>query len=157
MYLVTGATGNVGSKIVEGLLKQKEEVRLFVRDPKKAERFKAQAELLLGDFTKPETFKPALIGIKAVFLMNRGPDGKSFAEFVSVTCEQGVQKIVFLSTLAAADPGLTIGKMHREQEDAIRAFGLVANFLRPGGFMSNTYGWIGSIKAEGEQNAFRFA
>ena len=150
MYLVTGATGNVGSKIAEELVNQDEKVRLFLRDAKKAEPWNTRVDISVGDFTKPETFKPALEGIRAVFLMNRGPDQKSFEEFVSAARDLGVQKIVFLSTLAAADPSLTIGKMHKDQEDTIRASGIVAKMLRPGGFMSNTFGWIGSVKTEGK-------
>lgn len=150
MYLVTGATGNVGSKIADGLLNQGEKVRLFLRDAKKAEPWRTQADISVGDFTKPETFKPALEQIKAVFLMNRGPDQKTFGEFVSAARDLGVEKIVFLSSLAASDAALTIGKMHKDQEDFIRASGIVAKLLRPGGFMSNTFGWIGSIKAEGK-------
>lgn len=150
MYLVTGATGNVGSKITDELLNQGEKVRLFLRDAKKAESWNTRVDIAVGDFTKPETFKPALEGIKAVFLMNRGPDQKTFGEFVSAARDLGVQKIVFLSTLAAADPSLTIGKMHKDQEEIIRASGIVAKLLRPGGFMSNTFGWIGSIKTEGK-------
>lgn len=150
MYLVTGATGNVGSKVAEGLLNQGEKVRLFLRDAKKAELWRMQVDISLGDFTKPETFKPALEGVKAMFLMNRGPDEKTFEEFVGAARNLGVEKIVFLSTLAAADPALTIGKIHKNQEDSIRASGIVTKLLRPGGFMSNTFGWIGSIKAEGK-------
>ena len=54
MYLVTGATGNVGSKIAERLLNQGEKVRLFLRDAKKAEPWRTQADISVGDFTKPE-------------------------------------------------------------------------------------------------------
>lgn len=161
MYLVTGATGNIGSKIAEGLLNQRKQVRLFLRDPAKYQPSGTRGDVLLGDFTKPETFKPALEGIKAVFLMNRGPDQKSFAEFVHAARESGVEKVVFLSTLAAGNPSLTIGKLHKQQEDAIRASGVTVKVLRPGGFMSNTFGWIGSIKAEGRvynaMGAGRFA
>jgi len=161
MYLVTGATGNVGSKIAEGLLDQGKKVRLFLRNPEKCQPLATRGEVSVGDFMKQETFKSALDGIKAVFLMNRGPDQNSFAKFVEAARESGVEKIVFLSTLAAADPSLTIGKMHKQQEDIIRASGMTAKLLRPGGFMSNTFGWIGSIKAEGRvynaMGAGRFA
>lgn len=149
MYLVTGATGNVGSNIAEGLLNHGKQVRLFLRNPEKAQPLAARAEIAAGDFTKPETFHAALKGIKAVFLMNRGPDADGFAKFVETARESGVEKIAFLSTLAAADPSLTIGKMHKEQEDIVRASGMTAKLLRPGGFMSNAFGWIASIRAEG--------
>jgi uncharacterized protein YbjT (DUF2867 family) len=56
---------------------------------------------------------------------------------------------VFLSTIIADEPGSEIGKLHRDKEDAIRAAGLDSTFLRPGGFMSNSLRWAGTIKAEG--------
>jgi uncharacterized protein YbjT (DUF2867 family) len=150
MYLVTGSTGNIGSKVAAALINQGEEVRLFVRDAKKVEQWKTKADVVTGDFGKPESFRPALAGVRGVFLMNRGADRKTFGEFAGVAREEGVKKIVFLSTLAAANPALTIGQIHKEQEDAVRASGLTAKILRPGGFMSNTFGWIGSIKTEGK-------
>jgi uncharacterized protein YbjT (DUF2867 family) len=38
--------------------------------------------------------------------------------------------------------------MHKEKEDAIQEAGLRAVFLRPGGFMTNSFQWIGSIRYE---------
>src|SRR5262249_29091808 len=42
-----------------------------------------------------------------------------------------------------------IGRLHKQKEDTIRASVLRAKAVRPGGFMSNTYQWIGSTQAEG--------
>jgi uncharacterized protein YbjT (DUF2867 family) len=38
--------------------------------------------------------------------------------------------------------------LHKDQEDAIRNSGLSGKFVRPSGFMSNSFQWIGSIKSE---------
>ena len=161
MYLITGATGNVGSELAKELLAQGEAVRIFVRDPLKVEGLKGKVEVAVGDFTKTESFQSALTGVHGVFLMNRSIDLKSLSDFLSAGTNQGVKKVVYLSTLAASAPDLTIGQMHKEQEDVIRASGVTTKILRPGGFMSNAFGWIGSIKSEGKvynaMGAGRFA
>src|SRR5262249_29407197 len=54
-----------------------------------------------------------------------------------------------LSSLAATQAGLQIGRLHKQKEDIIRQSGFQAKFLRPGGFMSNAYQWIRTIQAEG--------
>jgi len=150
MYLVTGATGNVGSGIARKLIAEGQHVRLFLRDPQKVKSGLEGAELYRGDFSKPETFRQGLTGIERVFLMNRGPDENTFGAFVNAAREQGVEKIVFLSSLAALNPAITMGKMHKDQEDALRNSGIATKCLRPGGFMTNTLGWIRSIKSEGK-------
>jgi uncharacterized protein YbjT (DUF2867 family) len=70
MYLVTGATGNVGSEIVERLLQRNEEVRVFTRNPIKLGTLGSRVQVSTGDFAEPETFAAAAAGVKAVFLTN---------------------------------------------------------------------------------------
>lgn len=50
--LITGATGKVGSRLAQYFLNQKENVRLLVRDEKRATSLKEQgAEIVVGDLT----------------------------------------------------------------------------------------------------------
>jgi len=148
MYLVIGASGNVGSAVVDLLLDSSKQVRVFARDSAKVTRWGDRVQLALGDFEKPESFAPAFAGIEAAFLMNGG-DTAQFTRLVAAAKSQGSPRLVFLSTIFAAVPGVHIGKLHHDKEDAIRTSGLPAAFVRPGGFMSNNYQWIASIKAEG--------
>lgn len=155
MYLVTGATGNVGSEVVSQLLAQGEKVRVFTRDAAKVTHWGDRVEVAVGDFSKPETFAKAVKGVKGVFIVNGGPDLETFKRLMATAQADGKPKIVFLSSITAATPELKIGKIHKDKEDAVREAGLDGKFLRAGGFMSNTYQWIGSIKAEGiVYNAF---
>jgi hypothetical protein len=78
-----------------------------------------------------------LKGVQGVFLMNRLPSDTSFHQFLDAAKSAGISKLVFLSTILANDASFKIGKLHKDQEDAIRASGLPAAFVRPGGFMSN--------------------
>ncbi|MBI1744444.1 NAD-dependent epimerase/dehydratase family protein [Candidatus Acetothermia bacterium] len=66
--LVTGATGLIGSHIAEKLLAQKQDVRVLVRDPQKANFLKTTgAELVLGDTLDPDTLERALKGVHTVY------------------------------------------------------------------------------------------
>jgi uncharacterized protein YbjT (DUF2867 family) len=149
MFLVTGATGNVGSQVVAQLLARGESVRVFVRDANKVAQWGDRVEIAIGDFTRPDSFARATAGADGVFLLNGGPDGEPFTRLIAAAREQGNPRIVFLSTLFAGLADSQVGKLHKDKEDAIRASGLRGTFVRPGGFMSNAYQWIGPIKAEG--------
>lgn len=149
VYLVAGATGNVGSGVVTQLLAQGMRTRVFTRDAAKVERWGDRVEVAAGDFQKPDTFARAVSGAEAVFLMSQSPDQQAFARLIDAAKSSGQPRIVFLSSLAAKQPELQIGILHKQKEDTIRASGLLATFVRPGGFMSNVYQWIGSINAEG--------
>jgi uncharacterized protein YbjT (DUF2867 family) len=131
------------------LLASGEKVRVFTRDPDKVAHWSKRVQVAIGDFGKQDTFARAIAGVEGVFLMNGGPDGEPFKQLIAAAKTQGNPKIVFLSTILAGVPGFQIGKLHKDKEDAIRESGLPGKFVRPGGFMTNTYQWIGTIKAEG--------
>ncbi len=149
MYLVTGATGNVGSNVVKQLLDMGKQVRVFVRDSAKVSHWGNRVEVAVGEYGKAESFAKAISGVDGAFLVNRGADSESFSQLLTSAKEQGDPRIVFLSSLLAGDPALKIGQMHKEQEDAIRESRLRSTFLRPGAFMSNAFQWLWSVKAEG--------
>jgi uncharacterized protein YbjT (DUF2867 family) len=149
MYLITGATGNVGREVVSQLLAKGQKVRVFTRDAAKVAHWGDQVEVAIGDFEEPDTFVRAAASAEGIFLMNGGPGGEPFRQLIAAVKAQGNPRIVFLSTILASDPEFVIGRLHKDKEDAIRESGLQGRFIRPGGFMSNSFQWIGTIKAEG--------
>jgi len=148
MILVTGATGNVGSQVVQQLLAQGRKVRV-TRDAAKISSLAAEVEVALGDMTQPDTFAAAAQGAEAIFLMNGALDGRAFRQLLEVAKAGRNPRVVFLSTLFAAVPNLRIGQLHKDKEDALRSSGLPYAIVRAGNFMTNSYQWIGSIQAEG--------
>jgi (4-alkanoyl-5-oxo-2,5-dihydrofuran-3-yl)methyl phosphate reductase len=148
MYLVTGATGNVGSEVVEQLLAGRKKVRVFTRDPGKVAHWNDRVEVVAGDLQQPDTFAQALADVEAIFLMHQGPDLEVCKQLVAAGKDKGNPRIAFLSTILASAPDSQIGKLHKDKEDAIRESGLPGTFVRPGGFMTNLYWWIGTIKTE---------
>jgi len=149
MYLITGATGNVGSEVVSQLLAQGQKVRVFTRDASKVARWGDQVEVALGDFNAPETFATAVSGVEGVFIMNGPLDGGIFRQLIATAKAKGTKRVVFLSTLFAGSPESPIGQLHKDKEDVIRASGLEGRFVRAGAFMTNAYQWLGSIQSEG--------
>jgi uncharacterized protein YbjT (DUF2867 family) len=53
MYLVIGATGNVGGGVVKQLLDKRHEVRPLVRDASRAELLPEGASFAVGDPRRP--------------------------------------------------------------------------------------------------------
>lgn len=47
------------------------------------------------------------------------------------------------------DPMPAMGRWHHEREQAVRASGIPATFLRPGGFMTNALDWLPAIRDGG--------
>ena len=68
MFLVTGATGNVGAEVVRTLIDAGEPVRALTRSDR-ADAVPAGAEAVDGDLNRPDSLVPALAGVRGVFLL----------------------------------------------------------------------------------------
>ena len=68
-YLITGATGAIGSALVRQLAAEGEEVRAFVRNSDKFHRLlpDVPAEVVVGDALNPDDVRRALEGVDVVF------------------------------------------------------------------------------------------
>jgi (4-alkanoyl-5-oxo-2,5-dihydrofuran-3-yl)methyl phosphate reductase len=146
-HLITGATGTVGSQVVEYLLSNGFRPAIFARDQHKAhQRFGNRVDLRLGDLANPDDLSAAFINIDTVFLVNSGPDLARRDQIAAkVALASGVKRIVKLSS-ADARFGVGTGAWHREGEAAIRNSGIPFVFIQPSGFMSNALHWAHSIK-----------
>jgi uncharacterized protein YbjT (DUF2867 family) len=151
--LVTGATGNVGRRVVDGLVGAGQRVRVMVRDPQAA-RFAAGVEVVRGDFARPQTWAAALRGVERVHLF---PWARGLVE---AAAEAGVRRFVVHSAGAVSLPVGAGGSAalrehlaeerigHREVESAVEATGAEWTHVRPGLLAVNALGWAGSIRAE---------
>jgi uncharacterized protein YbjT (DUF2867 family) len=149
-YLITGATGNVGARVVERLLARGERPAIFARDAEKARaRFGDRVEVLVGDFGDAASMARALKGVDVLFLVTSGPDlERHDAAAAKVAKASGVKRIVKLSSADAASRVGT-GVWHARGESAIREAGVPFVFVRPTGFMDNALFWARSIKTQG--------
>lgn len=150
-YIITGATGNVGSLVVEGLLARGERPRIFVRDAQKAKaRYGGRVDIFTGDLADAKTLTLALVGADELFLVNSGPELAALDELAAKAAKAaGVKHLVKLSSYDAREQNIGTGVWHAAGEAAIRACGIPFTFVQPSGFMSNALYWARSMKAEG--------
>ena len=149
-YLITGATGDIGSKVVGLLIQMGNEPRVFVRDAQKARSlFGDRVDVFVGDLGETESLWAALKGVDELFLVNTGPGIAARDEAAANAAKAaGVKHLVKLSSMDVQH-GLAIGAWHERGEAAVRASGVPFTFVQPTGFMSNLLAWAPSIKAEG--------
>jgi uncharacterized protein YbjT (DUF2867 family) len=148
-HLITGATGDVGSRVVEQLLERNIRPRVFVRNEAKARSlFRERVDVFVGDLAEPASMRDSLKGAETIYLVNVGPEIPRRDEAAAVLAKQeGVKRIIKLSSLDV-EQGLAIGAWHEKGEAAIRAVGIPFTFVRPTGFMSNLLAWAHSVKTE---------
>ena len=72
--LVVGATGSIGRLVVEGAIRAGHAVRALVRNASKARRLPPEAQVIVGDVTRPETLSGAVDGVDAI-VFTHGSDG----------------------------------------------------------------------------------
>jgi uncharacterized protein YbjT (DUF2867 family) len=58
--LVVGATGSIGHLVVEEAIRYGYATRALMRDPAKARILPPEADLIVGDVTRPETLSRAM-------------------------------------------------------------------------------------------------
>jgi uncharacterized protein YbjT (DUF2867 family) len=150
-FLVTGATGNIGSLVTRRLIAHGHRPRVLVRDAERARAlFHDEVEVHVGDLAKPgPPLSKALAGIDGVFLLNSGPNlaGRDRA-VARAAGDAGVKHVVKLSTLDVLT-GVGTGPWHARGEDAVRQSGVPFTFVQSAAFMSNVLGWAPSIATEG--------
>ncbi len=148
--LITGATGDVGSRVVNQLIAQGQRPSAFVRDEAKARmRFGESVTICVGDLADGRSLRRALDGMEALFLVTSGPQIPMLDRIAAGAAKDaGVRRVVKLSSLDV-EQKLAIGAWHEFGEDAIRESGIPWTFLRPSGFMTNLLAWAESIKSEG--------
>ena len=145
MFLVTGATGNVGGELARTLAEAGQQVRALTRSGsgKPLPDGVAQAT---GDLNQPASLRAALTGVRGLFLY---PGYQDLAGTLAEARQAGVRHVVLLSGSSAASGDLSnaISRYMIESETAVQASGLTWTILRAFGFMSNTLQWIPQLQA----------
>ncbi|HZV81389.1 MAG TPA: NAD(P)H-binding protein [Geobacteraceae bacterium] len=149
MYTITGATGNIGSRVADILLTRGEKVRLISRDAARLQGFVERgAESAIGDLVDVNFLTEAFKGAKAVFALippnYTARDFRSYQNIVGNSIataigNSGVTHVVNLSSQGAELPrgtGPIVGL--REQEERLNGLRDVnVLHLRPTYFMEN--------------------
>ena len=139
MIAVTGATGNVGRALVEVLAGSGEPVTSISRSAS------TSADGVIhrpADLADPQTLREAFAGVDALFLISAGERPR---DIVEVASERGVRRIVLLSSQGAGTRPQSYA-VFKAFEDAVTDSDLEWTILRPGGFDSNAFAWIESVR-----------
>jgi uncharacterized protein YbjT (DUF2867 family) len=137
--LVTGATGTIGSLVVQGLASAGAEVSAFVRTPGK-QSFPGGVKEVVGDLTDVPSLRAALAPVRTLFLLNAVTPDEVTQALVALNLarELGIERIVYLSVIHADKftnvPHFT-GK--HTVERMIESLDIPATILRPAYFMQN--------------------
>jgi uncharacterized protein YbjT (DUF2867 family) len=138
--LVTGATGKVGSVVVQELLKRGIAVRALVRESSLLKKLPASVEVVIGDMLDPKAVETAMQGVDKLFLLNAiAADELNQALIAFAKARKlGVKHIVYLSALRV-DQFRDVAHLAAKQavEEALRMFGVPHTILRPGYFVQN--------------------
>lgn len=154
--LITGATGMLGTKVVQALLERvpTEQLAVSVRDPAKAERFKEQGiEIRQADYEDPASLEKAFTGIDRLLLISsQGDDETRIRQHSNViyAAEQtGVGLLVYTSISKAETSSLPVAEVHRQTEAAIIKSGIPYTFLRNNWYVENEIPVIKNVLAGG--------
>jgi uncharacterized protein YbjT (DUF2867 family) len=144
MILVTGATGNAGGGVVNGLLDLGAAVSGLVRAGSES-KLPDGVEAVVGDLNDPDSLRGPLDGARAVFLLS-GYEG--IGRSLALMREAGVERVVLLSSSAAPTGNLdnAVARYHILSERAVRDSGLPWTFLQPNSFMSNALRWLPQLE-----------
>lgn len=145
MFLVTGASGNVGAELVTQLASANHGVRALVRRPKGIARA-ANVETVVGDLDRPASLAPALEGVRGVFLLGGYRDMPGLLAEIR---RAGVERVVLLSSrsVVGGDPSNAIVQMWMTSEEAVRSSAVAWTLVRPSGFASNALRWLPQLRA----------
>ncbi len=149
MYVITGATGNIGSKIADSLLAKGEKVRVIGRSKERLQRFVDKgAEAAVGDLNDGAFASSAFTGATAVFAMippdlaarnfraHQNEIGENIAAAIATS---GVRYVVNLSSQGAdlsEGTGPILG-LHDQEARLSGLSGVNILNLRPTYFMEN--------------------
>ncbi|MQY21072.1 SDR family oxidoreductase [Nocardia macrotermitis] len=151
MFVVTGATGNVGAALVRTLAGQGEKVVAISRGEKQSNPQEG-VEYRRADLSDPDGLATAAAGGDALFLLLSGEQGIAGpppVEVLRALERAGIRKVVLLSSQSAQTrPGNPATTRITAFEAALRNSDLAWTALRPGGFFSNTFAWIESIRTQ---------
>ena len=155
MILLTGATGNVGSILLERLAEQQVHVRALVRTPPKSGPLSRLdgVEWMAGDLADEATIARACRGADRLFLLTPSSENAEAQQLaiVRAAAQAGVRHLVKLSQLEA-NPRSPVRflRYHAEVERAVRDSGLAYTFLRPNLFMQGLLGFRQAIATQGK-------
>jgi len=143
MIVVTGATGQLGQLVVEGLVRRvpAADIAVAVRNPAKAAGLAALGvQVRTADYNAPESLATAFADADRLLLISGSEVGRRVAQHaaaIDAARQAGVGHLVYTSLLHADTSTLGLAPEHLATEQAIRDSGLPSTLLRNGWYTEN--------------------
>ncbi|CAN5309171.1 SDR family oxidoreductase [soil metagenome] len=142
--VVTGATGQLGRLIVEGLLSTgvaPDQIVATARRPEALDDFAARGiRVARLDYTDPASIAAALEGADKVALVSSSEVGQRFPQHKAVidaAVAAGVGQLVYTSATAASTTALLVAPEHKATEEYLVASGIPHTILRNNWYTEN--------------------
>ncbi|AZK45681.1 SDR family oxidoreductase [Paenibacillus lentus] len=152
--LVTGATGKLGTKVVNTLLQTvpADQLAVSVRNPEKAEDLRKRGvEVRQGDFDHPNTLDAAFSGIDRLLIISADGDNETrirqHGNAVDAAKRAGVKFIAYTSLANARESKNFLAPTHKATEEMILATGIPYSFLRNNWYLENEVSTIQGVLA----------
>ena len=140
--LVLGATGTVGSLVVQGLQAKGVEVGVHTRDAAKAEARFPEAAVHTGDLVEPATVRDIFRGYDGVFLLNHTVTTETHEALMCLdgAMLNGVKKFVYM-TIHDLEKALHLPHFGAKLpvEEALKRSKMEWTLIRPNNFHQNDY------------------
>lgn len=160
MNIVLGASGQIGSVLVDELLRKEMPVRAILRNPSKEEMFRQKgADVFIADFFDERALKEAFEGGSRVFLLTPEDFGSNdviadaraiIDNYKRAIVSSGIDKIVGLST-NGAQCGENSGNLEMSYmlEHAFADMDIKQTYIRPAYYYSNWLAYLDVMKNYG--------
>src|SRR6266581_6130310 len=148
MILIVGASGRLGSVVVQHLLVQGKSLRAMTRDSRGLAHLQQQGvEIVSGDLRNPASLLSACLGVEQVLAAAHALDGKGDnnprtvddmgnRHLIDAAKAAGVKHFIFVSVQGASpDSPLEFFRIKYRTEEYLRVSGLNFTILRPSAFM----------------------
>lgn len=143
MIVVTGASGQLGRQVIDGLLATvpAQEIVAAARQPARVQDLAERGvQVREADYDRPETLARAFAGADRLLLISSSEVGKRVPQHAAViraAGAAGVQLLAYTSLLHADVSPLSLAVEHRETEALLKASGLPHVLLRNGWYTEN--------------------
>ncbi len=160
MNIILGATGQIGSMLVDNLLNKGQPIRAVVRDSFKVQELKNKGvEVSIADYFDVEALKKAFQEGSSVFLLTpENPESENFINEIQIIIgnyreailSSSVTRIVGLSSMGAQYESGTGNLMASYMlEHAFSDLEIEQAFVRPSYYFSNWLGYLQLVKEHG--------
>lgn len=155
MIVITGANGQLGTLVLEGLLQQMPANQLIaaVRTPSKSKAFADKGvQVREADYSRPETLRKAFEGATKLLLISGDQLGQRVPQHQAVidaAKDAGAALLAYTSILHADTSTLQLAEEHLATENYLRASGIPFVMLRNGWYAENLTAAIGHALQQG--------